>query len=474
MRNRRPVNPIGILKDYAVPLAWWFILLLIIYFWFFSGSSSSEPNHENQVGINVQLSSPTDEAYIVYTGDFKKKIEWQMSLYKGEKVVVKEGAVSLQYPSVAQFDVNKIWEFKYNEDATFSLYSSDVWIDSQAPVTVSMRYAVVNIWANSHVNLTQNEVGSTVYLLDGSAEVKNMGGKSTVLWKGQKIMIASIDTTRTDVDLSLEKDDIDDTFKGSDWYIRNNGDSYLLSSATGSMLWFTWSTWSTATGFTATGFSQINSSQLITIENLQDEQTVTDSSITINGSYTSDQIVNIKLNNQDAIIDKNERRFSFKDFPLDAASNDLVFKIYNSSNEILWKIPYTIYLKGWTTQSSKTPTFEVKNYSLDDTNFKFISPKTNPYTTSDDIVVIEWMVPAKTVSYIEINGFRLGKFVKNGTYWKYFANKQFGNLNDGLNIYEVQYHDDSGKLLYKNAFTIVKTANSKTGTSSTTWTGTSQ
>jgi hypothetical protein len=72
--------------------------------------------------------------------------------------------------------------------------------------------------------------------------------------------------------------------------------------------------------------------------------------------------------------------------------------------------------------------------------------------------MIEGLVPAKTVSYIEINGFKLGKFVKNGTYWKYFANKQFGNLNDGLNIYEVKYYDDSGKVLYKNAFTIVKTA----------------
>jgi hypothetical protein len=63
------------------------------------------------------------------------------------------------------------------------------------------------------------------------AEVKNLGGKGTVLSKGQKIMISSIDTMKTDVDLSLEKVDLDDTFKTSDWYIKNNGDLYLNMAA---------------------------------------------------------------------------------------------------------------------------------------------------------------------------------------------------------------------------------------------------
>jgi hypothetical protein len=44
-------------------------------------------------------------------------------------------------------------------------------------------------------------------------------------------MISSIDTTKTDVDLSLEKSDLDDTFKTSDWYIKNNGDMYLSLSS---------------------------------------------------------------------------------------------------------------------------------------------------------------------------------------------------------------------------------------------------
>ncbi len=398
MRNKRSGNPLGILKDYAVPLVWIFIIILVIYFWFFSSNSTPDINHENQTGLSIQLWSTTDEAYIIYSWDFKKKIESQTTLYKWEKVLVKDGSVKLQSENIGAFHVNKIWELKFNEDSTFSLYSSDVWIDSKSPLSVSMRYATVNIWQNSHVNLTQNEVGSTIYLLDWSVEVKNLGGKNTVLSKGQKIMISSIDTTKTDVDLSLEKSDLDDTFKTSDWYIKNNGDIYLTLSSSWTLL----STWSTATWFTATWTKSTVS--YIQIENLSDEQTFSDPILTINGSFSSDEVAKIKLNSQDAVIDSTEKRFSVKDFTLFGSSNELVFKVYNASNELLWKYPYTVYLKNGT-DTTKTP-FDVKNFSLDSTNFKFICPKSNPYTTSDDVVMIEGLVPAKTVSYIEINDFR--------------------------------------------------------------------
>lgn len=460
MRNKRTLNPLGILKDYAVPFAWILVILLVIYFGFFSWKSAPGVNHENQVWIWIQLGTPTDDVSIVYPGDFKKKVEGQVSLYKWEKVLVNEGTALLKADTIWTFNVNKIGEFKYNEDATFSLYSSDVWVDSKAPISVSMRYALVNIWQNSHVNLTQNEVGSTVYLLDGTAEVKNLGWKSTVLSKWQKIMISSIDTTKTDVDLSLEKTTIDDTFKTSDWYIKNNGDLYSNQTNTLTATWSNWffsETWTTA----ATWFTSAWTSQWpwIKIENLADEQTFTESPVTINGSYDSDEVANIKLNATNAIIDKTTKRFSVKDFPLVWGENDLIFKVYNASNEILWKYPYTVYMKG-TTQNKSA--FDVKNFSLDTTNFKFTSPTENPYTTSDDVVTIEWMVPARTVAYIEVNGFRLWKFPKNGSYWKYFANAKSWNLQNGLNVYDVKYFWQDDKVLHENAFTIIKNGSGST------------
>jgi hypothetical protein len=116
------------------------------------------------------------------------------------------------------------------------LYSSDVWIGSKVPLEIDVIFGVVNISANSYVNLIKNEVATTVYVLNGSAEVKNKAGKSTVVGSGQKITILVDEAQKDDIDLALKKEDIDTTFKMSDWYIKNNGDSYLNSlSSSGTM-----------------------------------------------------------------------------------------------------------------------------------------------------------------------------------------------------------------------------------------------
>jgi hypothetical protein len=69
--------------------------------------------------------------------------------------------------------------------------------------------------------------------------------------------------------------------------------------------------------------------KLISLDGFSDEQTFSEPVITINGGYFSQDISSIKLNSQEAILDRSEKRFSIKDFPLDKASNELVFKVYN-------------------------------------------------------------------------------------------------------------------------------------------------
>jgi hypothetical protein len=99
----------------------------------------------------------------------------------------------------------------------------------------------------------------------------------------------------------------------------------------------------------------------------------------------------------DAKINQEEKTFSFSNISFDKKINDLVFKVYNSDEEVIGKYIFTIYstiAQDDSTSDSSSSTdennpFDVKNYSLDDTNFKFISPKQNPYTSSDDVVMIE-------------------------------------------------------------------------------------
>jgi len=41
-------------------------------------------------------------------------------------------------------------------------------------------------------------------------------------------MIARIDAAKEDIDISLQKEDLDDYFKASDWFILNNGELSLM------------------------------------------------------------------------------------------------------------------------------------------------------------------------------------------------------------------------------------------------------
>lgn len=60
------------------------------------------------------------------------------------------------------------------------------------------------------------------------------------------------------------------------------------------------------------------------------------------------------------------------------------------------------------------------------------------------------------VKYITINDFRLSKFPQFGTSWYYFANKDYGTMNDGINLYTIKYYGENDELLFTNLFTIVK------------------
>jgi len=44
--------------------------------------------------------------------------------------------------------------------------------------------------------------------------------------------------------------------------------------------------------------------------------------------------------------------------------------------------------------------------------------------------MIEGLVPAGKVTKIDVNDFTLTKFPRFGTYWKYYANTEYGNLKE--------------------------------------------
>ena len=137
------------LKDYIVPIIWLGLIILLIYS-VFSGSSTNETEnsikYENQIGINITLDNDLTNGYIVYPGENKKTIEGDVSLYKWERVLVKEGSVSLDFPSVWNFRLDKNGDLKYDENCDLSLKSSDLWLNTTSKLTINMEYAKVFVW----------------------------------------------------------------------------------------------------------------------------------------------------------------------------------------------------------------------------------------------------------------------------------------------------------------------------------------
>jgi len=75
---------------------------------------------------------------------------------------------------------------------------------------------------NQVFNLSQNEVASTIYVLNGSVQVKNTAGVSVMVSKGERLSIVRNDASNKDIDLNSKKDTIDEYIKTDEWYLLNN------------------------------------------------------------------------------------------------------------------------------------------------------------------------------------------------------------------------------------------------------------
>lgn len=454
------------LRDYMVPIIWAFLIILLLFSLFSGGDDTKQIDLENKVWMSITMNWASSEAYIVYPGNNKVKIEWDISLYKWEEIIVKEWNVSLNLLWLWDLRLSKLWDLKYLENGNFSLLNSDLWLNSTDAVNVAMKFATVNVWANSNISFSQNEVESSVYLLSGSAEVFNIAWESTVLWAGQKITIPRLDANKK-VDLSLNKTNLDDYDKQSEWFILNNWASYLtndseIETQSGSLDTSSWTTDST------NKIIWSNHSNVITFANLIDESNVSSSSISISWNYFDDNVTSISVNWKEAVLNTNLKTFKFENVAVPEKENDLVFKVMDDANDTLAKFVYTIYYAWGTTASTNSSSssgwgnFKVQTYNVDGTQFTFTEPTTkDTYSTTDDFVTIRWAVLAKWISKVTVNDFTLSSF--NWGTWRYHAATANNNLSVWTNIYEVKYFDEAGKLVYTNYFTIIL---KKSGTTS--------
>jgi hypothetical protein len=166
-------------------------------------------------------------------------------------------------------------------------------------------------------------------------------------------------------------------------------------------------------------------------------------------------VTTIRLNGIEATLDDENGTFVFEWVDTSSRENDLIFKIYDDSNDLLSKFIYVVYNQWWEAEGDISWGFSVKHYDVDGSKFTFTSPTTkDTFSTSATFVTIKWNVLAKWVSKVSVNGYSLKSF--NGSTWRYHADVRYNNLKTGTNIYEVKYFDAAWKVIYVNNFKIVK------------------
>lgn len=307
--------------------------------------------------------------------------------------------------------------------------------------------------SDSVIILSQNTIASNIYVLKGSASVEDYSKKSTStsVGVGQQLTIMKNDLASDTLQFSSKIEPLSDYIKTTSLFINHNGDS-LLSSMTPEN--------GSGSGDTSLGASGSLSAKNVKtgliITSPEDESTVDTNEVSIEGKLLNAEITKVTINDKEALIDAEQKSFIYKGFPLAASSNNIVYKAYDSEGGILAKGLLTVYTsqKIGKEDASKKPS--VTTYPISDKDFRIISPTENPYKTTDSIVRIEGRVNKGIVKYITINDFRLSKFPQLGTSWYYFANKDYGTMNDGINLYTIKYYGTSDELLFTNLFTIVK------------------
>ncbi len=253
------------------------------------------------------------------------------------------------------------------------------------------------------VALSQNAVGSNVYVLKGSAEVSAESSTASV---GVNQMVTVLTSEAKTVKLPDSIKPIDSFFRTETVYVKHDGDKYLLvSDATAA-----------GSGSSSSGASLLpgspSAAKAIVITSPEDEASLETASVDIEGKITNSMVTKVTVNDKEAKIDTASASFSFKGFPLPENANNLVYKAFDKDGTLLAKNVLTVYssVKKSQTQEASKPT--VTTFPISDKDFRIVAPAENPYKTTENVVRLEGRLPKGAAKYITINGFRLSKFTQ--------------------------------------------------------------
>lgn len=409
--------------------------------------------------MTITSTGEQSEVYIYMSGDSKKRIDGTAKMYTTDnKLVVTSWEAEVTFDNnTSKVFVDKWAEVKYqwliNGTQTITLENADILVDSNTgDLNIKLKNFSVLSQKDSVIILSQNAIASNIYVLKGTVSVEDYSKKSsnTNVGVGQQLTIMKNDLSSTTLQFINKIEPLSDYIKTTNLFIRHNGDSLLsslsLQNESGSDSTFTNASWALVK----------NTKAGLIITSPEDESSVDTNEVNIEWRIQNAEITKVTINYKEALIDKEQKSFIYKSFPLVSGDNNIVYKAYDSDGGIITKGILVVYTSQKWGKQDASKKASVTTYPISDKDFKIISPTENPFKTTENIIRIEGRVNKGVVKYITVNDFRLTKFPQMGTSWYYFANKDYGTMNDGINLYTIKYYGGNDELLFTNLFTIVK------------------
>ncbi len=398
--------------------------------------------------ISLRLTEATSNAQITTGDNDQKNVNSNTPLTALDLVEIRNGTGQIVFLSNAKntLNLNNGTKIRYvgqnaGSKTEFRVESKDIWITAD---TADMTFDLIGTnlvpASNSIINVSKNELFTTITVFQGSATI-NLGGGTLEISAGKQLNYSSLKALTID-ELGSRVVNINPETLATDWMKLNNAAGYLSTSPS--------TTTSDTPSNTNTG--------LILFESPIDESTVSTKSITLSGKILSPTVSRVIINNTPAIVDPTKQSFTLSNVTLTNKENNFVYRTYDVAGSVLSKWIITVYTTApgvSTSPTSPSGRAAVETYKPD-SRFRVIAPSTDFYETRETKVKIEGRVTPNVAHHITINDFRLNSFSPNGTSWYYFANQQFWNMQEWVNTYTIRYFDANGEELYKQLFVIKK------------------
>ncbi len=429
-------------KRYALPVGIAAVVLLLAV----SACGRGGGNGAGKAGTFVEAAPATQGATvkIAYAGANEAAIEKPEKVYAGEKVVAEKGeALVTVTGSTSSYRLRERARLRFlgseNGEYRFQLETSEVWVREQSGNSrFLLTYADVKPAAGSVLNLSQNQIATTVYVVAGTALVTNKSGTGGALKAGEKAVMTSGDPAANP---AAKASPIDEAFRQGAWFKANGGD-------------FSWSAPSASSEARPSFSSEASAgSRAVTFSYPQDNMALTAASVSAEGT-AAPGVARVSFGGKEAAVDAATRKFSTPVLQLQEGANDLVWKALDADGATVAKGVLTVFAPA--AKKTALPNKPV-TYPISDKDFKVTAPAQNPYTMTGSFVKIVGEVPAGTVEKITVNDYQLKtSFRAGGSSWYYFANADYGTLAEGVNLYKIRYYGKDGAMLRESLFTIVR------------------